>query len=193
VGENRINTAHFYAESQQPGSGPQAVDRTIKENFGVDMDYYLRIRFEGFRDIVDAMGGVDVTLDEPTAGYPAGTIHLTGHKALAFVRDRANSDDFSRMSNGQLMLHALYMNAIQPSKWPYLPAAARAFFRNVDTDLPVWMIPRLVLMLLVTGPDKIDYNVLPREMVSPFTTDQGAMVLRPNWDLIHMLVKKIFF
>lgn len=193
VGENRINTAHFYAESQQAGTGPAAVEKTIKTNFDVEMDYFLRVRFEGFQDMVDAIGGVDMVLDQPTAGYPAGKVHLTGHKALAFVRDRASSDDFSRMSNGQLMLRALFMNMINPAKWRYLPSAAQVFIKNIDTNLPVWMIPRLVLMLILSGPNNIDFHVLPREMVTPFTTNQGASVLLPNWDLIRPLIKQIFF
>ena len=85
IGENRINTAHFYAESQDPGSGPQAVIQTIETDFGVPVNYYMRVRFEGFREIVEALGGVDIYLTEPMAGYAAGYHHLTGRKALAFV------------------------------------------------------------------------------------------------------------
>ena len=48
VGENRINTAHFFAEANQPGSGPQAVLDVIETNFGVRVGYYARVRFDGF-------------------------------------------------------------------------------------------------------------------------------------------------
>ncbi len=192
IGENRINTAHFYAESAEPGSGPQAVKQTIQENFGVQMDYYLRIEFEGFREIVDALGGVDITLSEPTAGYPAGRHHLSGNKALAFVRDRADADDFFRMSHGQLMLKSLFKNVLNPLKWPRLPAVGRAFFRAVDTDIPLWIWPRLGFILLYTGPNGVGESIISREMVTPYTTDQGANVLLPNWDLIHLLIRQVF-
>ena len=46
-GENRINTAHFFAETEKTGSGPAAAVRTIHENFGVDVDAYVRFNFEG--------------------------------------------------------------------------------------------------------------------------------------------------
>ena len=117
VGDNRINTAHFYAEAAQPGSGPQATMDTVELNFGVKPDYYMRIRFEGFREVVDALGGVVIELDEPMAGYPAGTHYLKPRKALAFVRHRATSDDFSRMSNGQFMLRTFFKNLLYPSNW----------------------------------------------------------------------------
>jgi anionic cell wall polymer biosynthesis LytR-Cps2A-Psr (LCP) family protein len=156
------------------------------------MDYYLRVRFEGFREIVDALGGVVIVLDEPMAGYPAGRHHLTGRKALAFVRNRADSDDFFRMAQGQLMLKALFHNMLNPLKWFRLPAFLKAFFSTVDTNIPLWMWPRLGLLLLFTGPKNIDSYILNREMVTPFLTDQGANVLLPNWDLINLLVKQIF-
>jgi LCP family protein required for cell wall assembly len=191
-GENRINTAHFYAENNQPGSGPAAVRRTIAQNFGVDLPYYLRIRFEGFRQVVDALGGVDITLSEAMAGYPAGKHHLTGRKALAFVRHRADSDDFYRMAHGQLMLRALLKNMTNPLKWLRLPGVAWAFFASVDTNLPAWLWPRLGLALLRAGPDGIESYQISREMVTPYTTAQGANVLLPNWVVINLLVEQIF-
>jgi LCP family protein required for cell wall assembly len=192
IGDNRINTAHFYAESSQPGSGPQAVMDTIEQNFRVKMDYYLRIRFEGFREVVDSLGGVDIVLTQPMAGYPTGRHHLSGHKALAFVRDRANSDDFFRMANGQFMIESLFLNMLNPLKWPRLPLGARAFFNSIDTNIPTTMWPRLLITLLITGPGRIENQIITREMVSPIITDQGANVLLPNWDLIHLLVEQIF-
>lgn len=192
AGENRINTAHFYAESIQPGAGPQALLQTIQLNFGLKIIYYIRIRFEGFRELVDAMGGVDIYFDEPRAGYPAGWQHLTGRKALAFVRNRSDSDDFFRMSDGQLMMKSLFMNMLNPIKWPRLPTVIRSFFDSVETNIPAWMWPRLGLLLVYKGPDGIDYHIIDRHMVNPFTTDQGAQVLRPNWNLVNPLVQGIF-
>jgi polyisoprenyl-teichoic acid--peptidoglycan teichoic acid transferase len=192
VGENRINTAHFYAENSQPGSGPAAVRQTIAQNFGVNLPYYLRIRFEGFREIVDALGGVDITMPEAMAGYPAGKYHLTGRKALAFVRNRSDSDDFFRMAHGQLMLKALLKNMGNPLKWPRLPAVARAFFASVDTNIPALLWPRLGLALLRAGPDGVESYQVSREMVTPYITNQGANVLLPNWALINLLVKQVF-
>jgi LCP family protein required for cell wall assembly len=192
AGENRINTAHFYAESTQSGAGPLALIQTIRLNFGLNIDYFVRISFDGFRDVVDAMGGVDLYFKEPKAGYHSGWQHLTGRKALAFVRDRSGSDDFFRMADGQFMVKSLFMNMLNPLKWPRLPGVAKAFFNAVDTNLPGWMWPRLGLLLLFKGPEGIDYHIIDRQMVTPFTTDQGAQVLRPNWNEVNPLVEEIF-
>jgi len=192
VGENRINTAHYYAEIQQSGSGPAATIQTINLNFGVYIPYYIRIRFQGFRDIIDALGGVDIHLTQPMAGYPAGKFHLSGKKALAFVRYRQGADDFYRMGNGQFMLTTLIKNMLNPLKWSRLPAVIHACLDSVDTNIPVWLWPRLGFALLRAGPDGIDKHIVSHQMVTDFTTNEGASVLSPNWDLINPMIKGIF-
>ncbi len=192
VGDNRINTAHFYAESQQAGSGPAALQNTIEQNFGIRAPYFARIRFEGFRDVVDALGGVDIVLDQEMNGYPAGKHHLTGRKALAFVRNRSDSDDFFRMSHGQFMVRALFKDMLRPTKWVRIPTVVRALLNSVDTNIPKWMWPRLGFALLRSGPNGIESYLINRDMVTPMTTPQGASVLAPNWDLIHPLIREVF-
>jgi LCP family protein required for cell wall assembly len=192
IGENRINTAHYYAESQKRDSGPSLVMQTIALNFGIGVPYYVRIRFQGFRNIVDALGGIDIELSESMAGYPAGKYHLTGRKALAFVRHRQNSDDFQRMGNGQFMIKALFKNLLHPINWPRIPAVSRAFFDAVDTNIPPWMWPRIAFAVVRAGPNGIDAHIITRKMVTPFTTSQGASVLAPNWSSINPLLKEVF-
>ena len=191
-GENRINTAHFFAESEQAGAGPYKAMETIRNNFNVKVGYYLRFRFDSVRDVVDAFGGVDIELTEPIAGYPAGRHHLNGNKALAFARNRTGSDDFFRMEQGQILVKAMLRQSLQPSKWFRLPSTGMAFLRSVDTNLPVWQYPRLALAFLRAGPDGIDNRIIAREMVTPYTTDQGANILLPDWAKIHALVNELF-
>ncbi len=192
IGENRINTAHFFAEAQQPGAGPAKALETIRSNFGLGVGYYLRVKFEGFKDVVDALGGVVINLQEPTAGYPAGRHHLTGNKALAFARSRAGTDDFFRMEQGQIVVKSVVSQMLNPVYWPRLPAVTLAFLRSVDTNVPVVLWPRLALALLRAGPDGIDSRTIQRSMVTPYTTDLGASILLPDWSQIHPLVAEMF-
>jgi LCP family protein required for cell wall assembly len=192
VGENRINTAHFFAEGQQAGTGPQAAMDTIQQNFGVKMNYFIRVRFDGFRTVVNAMGGVDIELDRPMAGYPAGKYHLTGNKALAFARHRLGSDDFFRMEQGQLLVRSIFRQLLRPRMWPRLPTVLVAFSKNIDTNIPGLLWPRLVLALLRAGPDGIDSRTIERDMVTPYTTGQGANVLLPIWPKINPVLIEMF-
>ena len=192
VGENRINTAHFFAEANQPGSGPQAVMEVVEANFSVRVGYYARVRFDGFANLIDTLGGVTITLDEPMGNLDAGRHHLDGAQALAFARDRSGTDDFFRMQQGQYILLATARQMINPLTWPRLPAAASAFFSLVDTNLPAWEWPRLGLALLRGGMDGVDHRTITREMVTPFLTDGGAQVLLPNWEFIRPMISEMF-
>ncbi len=192
VGENRINTAHYFAEIAEPGSGPEAAANTVESNFGVPVDYTLRIRFNGFKDVVTAMGGVNLNLPKPMAGYPEGKVHLDGDQALAFVRDRKGTDDFFRMEHTQFLVISAAKQMINPLMWVRIPVVAAAMFRVVDTNIPVYLWPRLGLAVIRAVPGGLDNRTLDRSMVNPFTTDGGAQVLGPNWDAINPMLKEMF-
>ncbi len=190
--ENRINTAHFFAESAQAGQGPYAAMEAVELNFGVDIDHFVRIQFNGLQAVVDALGGIDIELSRPLGGYPAGTHHLNGEQALAFVRDRQGTDDFSRMAQGQLFLRAGLRKLLDPAIWPALPDAGSALSGFLDSDIPAWQLPRLGLAILRAGPEGIDSRVIDRDMVIPFTTAGGAQVLAPRWEIIAPMIQELF-
>lgn len=192
VGEQRINTAHFFAEANQPGSGPAAAMETVRTNFGLTLHYYVRVKFDSFKEIVDAMGGLTINLDKPMAGYDAGEYALNGDQALAFARNRTGADDFFRMQNGQFLLKAAFKQLLSPASWPRIPAIFNVTLRAMDTNIPVFLWPRLGLALLRAGPGGIDNRTINRDMVTPWTTNQGAMVLLPNWDAINPVLMEMF-
>jgi polyisoprenyl-teichoic acid--peptidoglycan teichoic acid transferase len=192
VGENRINTAHFFAEIEQPGSGPKATLETVRLNFGLTVPYYARVRFDSFQFIVEAMGGVTLDLDRPMGGYGAGRHDLNGVQALAFARDRAGTDDFFRMEQGQVLMKAAFAQMLNPLYYPRLPAVAVAIMDSLETNVPVWLWPRLGLALVRAGPGGIDNRTLTREMITPWLTPGGAQVLLPNWESINPLLSEMF-
>jgi polyisoprenyl-teichoic acid--peptidoglycan teichoic acid transferase len=192
VGENRINTAHFFAETERVGSGPSAAVRTVEQNFGVKIPYYVRLRFDAFLRIVDALGGVNLNLSSPMGGLPAGQHRLNGENALAFVRDRQGGDDFFRMEQSQLLMRSVARQMLSPNSLPQWPAVFQAVYESVDTNLPVWQWPRLGLAVLRAGDSGIDSRTINRSMVTPFTTDMGANVLLPEWTQINPLMDEMF-
>lgn len=191
-GEDRINAAHFYAEAELPGSGPEATLETVRQNFGIGVDYYVRVRFDGFLDLVDLLGDVEIELTQPMSGYPAGTHQLNGLQALAFVRDRAGSDDFFRMARAQIFIKALWKSLLNPAVWQDLPEILPLVTKMVDTNIPITKWPLLVITLLRVGPEGIDGRVITREMTHPFSTEGGAQVLGPNWEAIDPVLLEMF-
>ena len=191
-GENRVNTAHYFAEISAPGTGKAAAEDVIETNLGVKVDYVVRIKFDGFVKIIDAMGGVTVNLPVDMSGLAAGENALDGTQALAFVRDRAGSDDFFRQQRGQLLILAAIKNMMNPAKWARIPAVLIAVLQSVDTNIPFWIYPRLVYASLFSAVKGFDAKTFDREMITPWLTDGGAQVLLPNWDKINPLLFELF-
>lgn len=191
-GEERINAAHYFGEGLGAGEGIKLAVATVEANFEVGVDYTVRIQLENFAGVVDALGGVDLELSEPLGGYPIGEHHLDGTQALAFVRDRAGTDDFFRMQQGQVMMKALFNELLNPLNWLRIPAVLGQLFQVVAVDIPWWQWPRLGLALLRAGPDGINNRTLDRDLVTPFTTGAGAQVLLPNWELIKPVIVEMF-
>jgi LCP family protein required for cell wall assembly len=203
---DRINTAHFYAEAQQPGSGPGAAMATVRSNFGVDVNHFVRLDLAGFVRIIDAMGGINLNVPAPlvdteyptydygteTVVFDAGLQHMDGERALAYARIRHGSSDLQRAERQQLVIEAALERLLQPTAWPRLPFMALAVLQSVGTDLSLIDILRLAPTLLWVGPGNIDRAVIEGDMVQPFITDGGADVLLPVWANINPVLLKMF-
>ena len=204
--QNRINAAHVFAEANQPGSGPAAAMETVRSNFGVNVDRYVRLDLAGFVRIVDAMGGIDLTVPAPlvddeyptydygvqTVVFEAGPQHMDGERALAYARIRHGSSDFQRAARQQLVIRAIMTRLLSPTAWPRLPLVAAAVGQSLDTDMTLVDFLRLAPTLLWVGPAGIDSRVIEGSMVQPFTTEGGASVQLPVWDRINPVLLEMF-
>jgi len=192
VGEQRINTAYFFAEAAQTGSGPRAIMDTVEHNFGVPVHYYALIRMEGLVSVIDSLGGVDIVLEHKAGGLKRGAHHLDGAQALAFARERYGADDFSRMAQGQMVIQAVAVKMLSPVSWPHLPAVLFGISQAVDTNIPIWQRPRLGFSLLRVPLFGVDSRTINSDMVTPWVTSGGAQVLAPNWETIQPSMREMF-
>lgn len=139
VGTAKFNAAYSYG-------GPSGTIAAVKELCGVDIDHYAEINFEGLVGLVDAIGGIDVyvdeTVDDPDAGaivIPAGEQHLDGAAALTFSRSRAYVDgDFTRVSNQRKVIEAIVHKGLEaPATELYGLVKASAAFLTTDSGMDV--------------------------------------------------------
>ena len=205
-GSHRINTAHFWGEREATGRGPDLAMETVTHNFGVPVHGYVRVDFEGFRAVVDAVGGVEVVVDRPIVDHsyptddyrtmrieiPAGPQHMDGERALQYVRTRRGASDFERAERQQQVVKAIMRRLLTPEVWPRLPTVYQAVVRNVDTNLGPVELVRLSVATLLVGVDGIDHRVVDRDMTRPWTTPTGGAVLLPRWEVIDPLVDDLF-
>lgn len=205
-GAGRINTAHFWGESESEGGGLALAVQTVAQNFNLPVHRHVRVDFDGFRVVVDAVGGIDVTVAEPIVddAYPtedygtmhieiaAGPQHMDGETALRYARSRHGSSDFDRLERQQQVLLSLARRLLEPQVWPRLPALYQALTGNVDTDMTVrdWVL--FAFTLYRVGPDEVEHCVVDREMTDPWTTPDGGAVLLPRWEAIHPVVGELF-
>lgn len=204
--ENRINTAHFFAEANAEGSGPAAAVSTVASNFGLTLNRYVRIDFAGFVRIIDSVGGITVNVEHPlvdydyptydygiqTISFDVGVQHLDGERALQYARSRHSSSDFDRAKRQQIVIAAFARRLLEPDAWLRFPALFTAITTSIDTNLtPLDMISALPTLIRV-GPDGIDRHVLEGNMVQPYTTGGGASVQLPVWETINPLLLDMF-
>lgn len=205
-GKDRINTAHFWGENATSGGGPALAMWTVAQDFGVPVNRYVRLDFEAFRAIVDAVGGIDLVVGElivddayPTDDYgvthiqiPAGPQHMDGETALRYVRSRHGSSDFERAERQQQIVAALARRLLDPAVWPRLPLVYAVVVDNVDTDLGFWDVLLLAPTLYRVGAEGIEHHAITREMTESWTTPSGAAVLLPRWEAIQPLIEGLF-
>ncbi|MDO9107459.1 MAG: LCP family protein, partial [Coriobacteriia bacterium] len=142
-GKTKINAAHAYG-------GPALVIETVKDITGLPISHYAEVDFKGFKDVVDALGGVTVTVPEDiydmkaanhvksAAKLEAGTQVLDGAHALTFVRSRQfPRGDLQRIENQQTFLKAVLKEALKPANVLRLPSVVSAMADSATTDLSV--------------------------------------------------------
>ncbi|MFE2535289.1 LCP family protein [Streptomyces sp. NPDC059371] len=144
LGPNKLNAAYAF-------DGPTLLVRTIEYNTGLHIDHYVEIGFAGFAGIVDAVGGVEMNLDQgfkdkySGADFKAGKQTLNGEQALAFVRTRHAfaASDLQRTKNQQKFLAALAHQVATPSTvlnpfklYPTMGAGLDSLV--VDKDMSLW-------------------------------------------------------
>ncbi len=195
---NRINTA------MQVGGFP-TMAATFKANFGVTPNYYVLTNFNGFKGIIDSMGGINVKVEKSLrdhcdlswadgAGFceikaPA-TVPMSGTDALWYVRSRYSSSDFDRQRRAQEVLRAIFVRLMNLDIVPRLPEIFDIYSKNVETNLTLDQILPLIPVAqdLVKDPKQVNrYALTPREAI-PFVTAEGAMVLWPNLPAIRAIV-----
>ncbi|MEO5939896.1 MAG: LCP family protein, partial [Candidatus Limnocylindrales bacterium] len=144
----KVNGLYQHLQSTT-GNGGRAMTTAIAKAFNIEVDGYVFIGFAGVRDLVRAVGGVDITLDAPyydahywvTAkqqgwGLPKGTSHLGPNDALIFARSRKGDNDFGRARRQQLLVIAALKKA-RSRGIAKLPELIRIANRTVRTDLPL--------------------------------------------------------
>lgn len=208
----KINTAYEVGLSNGYGGYPPGklaagalAARKVSDVTGLPITYWMTIDFQGFRKLVDTLGGVDVSVATAfTARYPrnddpsidagwkvvhfnTGPQHMDGERAIEFARARYIEDppsegtDFARSARQQILIRAILSRARQVSAWPGIAGATDALQGALYTNLS------LADLALVS--EKMDFNHAHRiglstdnVLVNAQSTDGQDILLPANGD-----------
>jgi LCP family protein required for cell wall assembly len=205
-GFDKINTAYSRGvRNGYPGGGSGLIKATIEYNLGIRIHYYVRVGFDGFVKIVDALGGVDVAVECPLSDtFPdpssptgqtdidwlPGIHHLDGKHALWYARSRWSTSDFDRNRRQQQVLRGMYHQIMNLDIIPKIPQLWGTLNETVSTDLGLDEL--LYLGAVGSRLDMINLKsrFVGRNVLQSWTAPNGAYVLVPYYDALGPLVSE---
>jgi polyisoprenyl-teichoic acid--peptidoglycan teichoic acid transferase len=186
--------------------GYNALKAMMSELYDLDVKYFVEVNFNGFKKVVNAVGGVTINVQVPVVDdeypgstgrtqrlyIPSGIQHMDGEQALRYARSRNTSNDFDRGARQQRVLLSLREQADPQILLPRLPELVDALKSAVRTDIPLDQLDEL--LGLASGIDTA--NIRSYVFGPPYSQDtcndsRGCVVL-PNIPRIKNAVKNAF-
>jgi LCP family protein required for cell wall assembly len=186
--------------------GYNALKAMIGELYDLDIKYFVEVNFNGFKKVVNAVGGVTINVQVPVVDdafpgstgraqrlyIPSGIQHMDGEQALRYARSRNSSTDFDRGARQQRVLLSLREQADPQILLPRLPELIDALKSAVRTDVPLDQLDEL--LGLASGIDTA--NIRSYVFGPPYSQDtcndsRGCIVV-PNIPRIKNAVKNAF-
>lgn len=131
--KDKINHAYAFG-------GKDLIKETVEELLGTKIDYYAKINFDGFTQMVEALDGVKVQVDKPITWHgeyiPEGEQVLNGKQLLGYVRFRSDENgDFGRIERQREVILSIGKEFVTPNNIWNLPSIVKVLKQNVETDM----------------------------------------------------------
>jgi len=212
----RLNLAYIHGESiGWTGGGFGLLRQTIFYNFGINVHYYAMVSLDGFRAIVDAVGGINLAVDcaiqdLPLIGaevprdavrvtedgeyaLPVGYYAMNGAEALWYARSRGNSSDFDRGRRQQQVLRGVWRQARDNGLLSSLPSLWAESQQYIQTNLTLDDLIPLIPLAANLNPNQIESYTFNRLYhTTPWTPPDGSNVQLPNPDQVRELMIEFY-
>jgi LCP family protein required for cell wall assembly len=187
-------------------TGYNALKAVIGELYGVEIKYFVEVNFNGFKKVVDAVGGVTINVQVPVSDdafpgstgraqrlyIPSGLQHMDGEQALRYARSRNSSTDFDRGARQQRVLLSLRQQVDPQTLLPRLPELVEALKSAVRTDIPVDQLDELLGLASAVDTSNIRSIVFGPPYSQDTCNHPRGCVVVPNIDLIREAVGDAF-
>ncbi|WP_400994044.1 LCP family protein [Agromyces sp. GXQ0307] len=194
--EVELKSPEMYPDAVAQGSQPgiEGMRDAAEGVTGLTIQYYVLIDMQGFEALIDALGGVDITVEErlPIGGdenlqnvdgwVEAGPQHMNGYTALWYARARHGTSDYDRMERQRVLQEAILQQFTPANVLTKFQAVAEAGAETVKTDIPQSMLGYFVDLAGKT-------RELPVQTLE-LTPVSGIDPAEPDWDTIHAMVQE---
>ncbi len=203
---SRINVADMYGERYGfDGGGFGLLNQTLLYNLGITADFYAMVDFQGLKDIVDTVGGIEVPVHcriEDYWPYPndegeydwlvlePGIRHMDGRLALWYSRTRKTTSVFDREQRQQQVLEAIWRKAREGGLLSMVPKLYDQYGKLVQTDLGIGEILTLGMIAAQIEPSQVSLYNIGRAHVEPYVTIHGGGVYLPQWETLGPLIDR---
>lgn len=211
---NRLNTALSHGSAVgYPGGAIGQLKDTILYNFGVPIHYYAQIDFEGFKQGVDIMGGVEIAVScqlrdwrlkspeldpEDEENWEMFTlapgIHMMdGDLALWYARSRLTTSDFHRGRRQQQLLRAMLNQAVDLNMIGQVPELYNTYQDTVKTDLDIGRVLQLASLAPTIRENGVQNLYIVGDQLQPWTEpDTNSAVQLPVWENMQNTFNRLF-
>ncbi len=206
--DERVNTALEFGQLYNyPGGAPQLAEDTIQRNLGIKIDHYIIIDFQGFKQIIDDLGGIDIdvptALDDPTYSdtellgdyfplhFEPGMQHMDGRTALGYARSRNTTSDLDRIQRQQRVIFAVMDKALTLNAIPNALSLWKKYKSTVVTDINDIQVTGFANLATQIPTERMSALSLGA-CVTPWTTPEGADVLLPSKEGCQKIVNALF-
>lgn len=200
VGLTKINHANAVGEAKGGvHEGTLESAKAVSNLLGVTINYYVKIGFQGFQKVVDAVGGIEVNLPNPVTDkdlhLPAGENHLSGDEALRLARARYGlpNGDFDRQQDQFYLISALAHQMLSLSNISKLPEELNIIQQDLmDTNLSTPEMLTMGLAFKGIAKEVIKYYQLPGQSTSAPDPLVGANVYyyEPDMEGVRKIVQE---
>ncbi|MFN2104404.1 MAG: LCP family protein [Candidatus Promineifilaceae bacterium] len=182
--------------------GIELLKQTILYNFGVPIHYYAQVDFQGFEDVVDAIGGVEVAVSCPFKDWrikspeldpedednwyvfelEPGIYEMDGDTALWYARSRLMSNDFDRGRRQQQLLRAMLNQGVKLDLVPQVPVLWNSYKDSVETDMDIGRMLQIASLAPAIRENGVQNLYLMGKTESWIVPDTNAQVQLPIWE-----------
>jgi len=160
-GEDKINHAYAYG-------GEELMIKTVSSFLDAEINHYVTLDFEGFVRLIDALGGVDITIDRPMvdpksgANFSAGNHRFTGEQALSYTRSRVTElGDIGRIQRQQNLFRELLIQKLNVRYLSSVPYYFNILVENTRTDLDILTILKYSKAALSFSSENFKTAIIP--------------------------------